>query len=361
MNAGSIEGISPAAEFSDRDVYPERSGRTARPSRFARAAAASAIGLLAALYVVRLAFLMPHYGTDLDPIRFAARLLLRGDNPYETIGPTFKYFWNFRLLYPLPAVLLSFPLVAVPVVAARAVFVGAAGASLAFLITREKWWPLLVFASGPFWAAVGVAQWSPWLACAAISPFFGIVLAAKPNLGLAIMASSRTTRDFAIRAAAVTAICALSFLVMPGWIFDWLSAVRGSQHIRPLVTLLGGPIILLLVFRWRRPEARLLLALVLIPQNPALYEGLLVLLIPRSAIEALFLATSSWFVEPLVDLTGPHTTFVDSAIANGHALIILLYLPALAMVLRRPNAGPIPRLLEGPIRHLPTWLRGEPA
>jgi hypothetical protein len=43
---------------------------------------------------------------------------------------------------------------------------------------------------------------------------------------------------------------------------------------------------------------------------------------------------------------------------NGLAIVIGLYLPALWMILRRPNEGAVPAWLERASAVLPGWLRG---
>src|SRR5512143_1063965 len=159
-----------------------------------RMAFAVVVASVAAAYVVRLAIVMPHYGTDFDPVRYAARLVLRGQSPYPLIGPGRPVFWNFRLLYPLPAVLVAMPFLATPIVAARALFVALTSGALAFVITRKAWWPALVFLSASWWFAVGVAQWSPGLLAATSLPWLGFLIAAKPNIGLAVLAGAPSRR-----------------------------------------------------------------------------------------------------------------------------------------------------------------------
>jgi hypothetical protein len=285
---------------------------------------------------------MPHFGTDFDPIRFASRLLLHGEDPYASLGPGLKYYWNFRLLYPLPAVLLGIPFLAVPIIAARAIFVALACGLLAFFLSRRAWWPLLACVSAPFWSAAAYAQWSPFLTTVALAPPLGFLLAAKPNVGLAIVAFAESLRSLFIMLAGMAAITVVAFVAMPRWPIAWAEAIRGAEHVRPLMSFAGGWLLLLAGIRWRRPEARLLLALAILPQNPAIYEGLLLFLIPKTARQALVLATLSWFVEPIVRATGPYPTFAASATATGYAMLGLMYIPGLFLVLRLPSAPPPP-------------------
>jgi len=285
---------------------------------------------------------MPAYGTDFDPIRFAARLLIQGVDPYPLIGPDRRYFWNFRLLYPLPAILLALPFLVVPVVVARAAFVAVGSGLLAYATTRVDWWRLLIFASAPWWSAIGVAQWSPLLLVVLYYPSLGFLLAAKPNIGLAVLAGAPDRRSFVRMVLSAAALTILAFVVLPTWFSSWLEAVRGTSHILPLIASPTGIPLLLLVLRWRRPEARMLLTLACVPQNPGLYEGIFLLAIPRSFREALLLATASWFVDPLAATLTHGGTFTDAARANAMAIALILYLPAAIMVLRRPNRAERP-------------------
>jgi len=322
-----------------------------------RLAFAVLIASLGAAYVVRLAIVMPYYGTDFDPVRFAARLVLHGENPYPLIGPGRPVFWNFRLLYPLPAALVAMPFLAIPIIAARALFVALTSGILAFVLTRKAWAFALVFLSASWWFAVGVAQWSPGLLAATSLPWLGFLVAAKPNIGLAVVAGASSRRAFIVLTSTALAITVLSFIVMPGWFASWRDATRDTPHIRPLAATFVGPLLLLAALRWRRPEARLLLTLAVVPMNPGLYEGVLLFAVPASAIEATVLALGSWFVDPI-----SQSRFVTATGfgAIGQAMLVCMYLPALLFVLRRPNEGPAFAWIEHTAQHLPGWLRGTP-
>jgi hypothetical protein len=139
--------------------------------------------------------------------------------------------------------------------------------------------------------------------------------------------------------AGMVAITMLAVAVMPGWPGAWAGAIRGAQHVQPLAFLTGGWLVLLAAIKWRRPEARLLLALVLVPQTPAIYEGLVLFLIPQTARQALVLAMFSWFVEPTVSAMGPYANFSASARVTGYAMLVLMFLPALVLVVRLPNSA----------------------
>jgi hypothetical protein len=274
--------------------------------------------------VVRLATIMPQYGTDFDPIRYAAKLVLRGENPYALIGPGRTVDWQFPLLYPMPAVVLAIPFTVVSTVAARAIFVALSSGLLAFAITRRAWWPLVVFFSASWVESAGVAQWSPLLLSAWYLPAIGFVTAAKPNIGLSVLSSFRGWKPAIV---GTIGLLSISFLLLPRWPIDWLHEIRSQPHIRPLVFHWLGIPLLLAGLRLRDPRARLLLTLALVPQNPALYEGVLLFAIPTTPISATFLALASWGVD---SLAGPF--------GRVNAVLVCCYLPALA-ILMVPNRG----------------------
>ena len=138
----------------------------------------------------------------------------------------------------------------------------------------------------------------------------------------------------------------LSFVVLPtchglawthhgaNWYVPALSVWQG-----------GGPLLALAALRWRRPEARLLLGLAIVPQNFIWYDQLLLFLVPTRPRELWTLCVLSW-----VSMVVAHYYFIGrdpracraGRVSRSH-IVALLYLPALAMTLRRPNEGGCPR------------------
>ena len=82
----------------------------------------------------------------------------------------------------------------------------------------------------------------------------------------------------------------LCFLVWPGWVPEWLASVARTPHKSHLLRP-GGFLLLLALLRWRRPEARLLAVLSLMPQTTALYEALPLALAAERKVEAAAFAT----------------------------------------------------------------------
>jgi hypothetical protein len=96
------------------------------------------------------------------------------------------------------------------------------------------------------------------------------------------------------------------------------------------------------LLRWRRPEARLLLAMACIPQSTSLYETLPILLVARSFREALVfgLLSDAAFIGQRLVMDAPDTPTLQYR--QGDVALWLLYVPALIAILRRPNEGQVP-------------------
>ena len=131
----------------------------------------------------------------------------------------------------------------------------------------------------------------------------------------------------------------VSLVVLPRWPLEWLEAVRTLPgHPAPALAMRGAGLVLLLaVLRWRLPEARLLLVMACVPQLLLFADQLPLWLVARTRQELLLLSGSSmigfalWFAmlppgEPDVLAATPY-------------VLAFVYLPALVMVLRRPNVA----------------------
>jgi hypothetical protein len=180
------------------------------------------------------------------------------------------------------------------------------------------------------------------MAAGLVVPAAGALWAAKPNVGLACFVGRPSRAAFLGGAAIVLA----SFAIDPAWPMKWVHNVQtGAGHIVApvLVWRAGGPLLLLAALRWRRPEARLLLAMACVRQNVGLYETLpLVVLLPASRVEQLALALCAvpvWYAQ---------RTFGFFAWVT----VACIYLPCLLIVLRQPNEGRLPAWLERAVGRL---------
>jgi hypothetical protein len=296
----------------------------------------------------------PAFVSDFDQIWVASRALIAAANPYQAVVTGFAGHGPlpFPLFYPLPAVVTGVPFAFLPMITARAVFVAASMGVFAYLISARGMWALAALLSAPAFQTVSLVQWSGWLACAAMVPWFGWALACKPNAGLPVFAASRTNRDAVIGLSMAAGLTVVAFALQPGWVSDWLAAIRGQPHFKPYLLRPGGFLLLLAVLRWRRPEARWLVVTACVPGTPGLQEALVLLTWPLSFRQLLILGLLShgaMWTAIFERQQGDFQSYVKIAsVAN----IVFIFVPALYLVLRRPNEGPTPKLLELAIARL---------
>ena len=353
------------SKAAHRDAEP--TGRESHPpGRAARLLVAFIVGEIA---VIALYAALAHAatigwpGNDWDQAWYGARSWLAGGDAYAEVGPGRAHDWPWPLLYPMTSLLVVAPFAALPLAVARAAFVGLSAAILAYALTRDGWHRLWVLAYGGFWSGIAAAQWSSLLTAAFLIPGLGWLAAAKPNIGVALLAAARTRRQVAVIMLGGALVLLASLALDPGWPVRWLALIRASQHVRAPVSLGLGPIVLLGLLRWRRPEARLLVALACVPQTTLLYETLPLALIAQTRVESLGLALLSLLGQLGQTWAILHTGggFNANTLATGQVLVIFCYLPALFLVLRRPNAGAAPAPVEAALNrwHVPEWLAGD--
>lgn len=289
---------------------------------------------------------------DLQQAWMGAVALLQGLDPYQAIGPGRQFEHEFRFIYPLPASLVILPLALLSELSAAVVFVWISTALLAFSITADGWHRLPLFLSSAFVMSIRRVQWTPLLTAALQLPSMAWVFIAKPNIGLALLLAARSRRTVTVALVGGAALALASFLILPHWPAEWLEAVGSATHTRAPITQRGGFLVLLALLRWRRWDARLIVALACVPQTLYWYDILPLLLIARTFRESLLLSlvTSSGFLIDMAlvtddDFTVPHKRF-------GGLIVAVAYLPATLLVLRRPNEGPVPDWLERPLQRL---------
>ena len=284
----------------------------------------------------------------------AAYSLLDGANPYaavpEALGAEFQFF------NPLPAALLALPFALLRPEVALPLFSGLTATILAYTVTRRSYDPLVMFLSASFAHSAVMGQWSLLLTAALFAPALSFVGAVKPNIGIAIVAALASWRA----AGAMLLFALLSLAVRPTWPGEWLAAIQASGwHFSPL-SVPGGVLVFLALLRWRRPEARLLAVLGMVPQSPFVYEAMPLFLIPRSRPQfyALVIGSDLALGAYVLYRGSPKAEFLR---VTGLAVVACMYLPALVMVLRRPNEGDVPTWLERASVVLPRKLRGRPS
>jgi hypothetical protein len=335
-------------------------GTSRAPSARQRILASVLLALTCAALALAAFLRTPDHVADFDQLWFGARALWSGVSPYTVVGPGKAFDFPWPLYYPLPALLVASPFAVFPLLAARVLFVAVGTAALAYAVTRRAWRGLLIFTSAAYIVSLTQVQFAPLFVAALFIPAAGMVLVAKPNLGACIVASRLSRSLIVVSLGSAVVLIACSFLIMPGWHREWFAALADSPHIKPYIVRPGGILMLAALVRWRRPEARLLAALAVVPQNATLYDTLPLFVIPSTINEAAILALLShgaWHLA--IGRAGDPTSL---RIANDNALtyLLLLYLPALVMVLRRPNVGVVPAWLERVAIRMPSRIRGSP-
>jgi hypothetical protein len=295
-----------------------------------------AVGFAAGLVCWLTFRLAPGTGSDLTQNLIAARALLAGENPYLVAGrgPFF-----YPLLYPLPAILLIAPLAPLPLDLGRAAFAAISAAVFTLAATRYGRGLPQALLSACFLKAVVQGQLSPLLVAAASMPLLGAVWPAKPAIAVAV-AAGHVSRRALLGAAAMLLV---SMLVRPTWIVEWISAVREYNIAVAPVQQPGGLVLLAALWRWRRPEARVLAAISCAPHTIAFYDELPLFLIPRTKWEGYALATLSLLAAFLGAWLHPRwigTPLEVNLAARWPVMFVCLYLPALVLVLRPDRLRP---------------------
>jgi hypothetical protein len=333
-------------------------------TRRARLAYAVIAGILAAAFILFVDYRSDEFGpggSDFDQLWFAARALWRGADPYALIGPGRPFDWRWPFVYPLSTAVAFLPFAVLPVLVARVAFTSLSAGVLAFALSRRGRGVLVVLLSASMLDAVRTAQLSPLLTAAVLLTGASFVFPLKPHTGLALLAAEGRPRAIAIATITCVLLTALAFSLQPDWVSRWLHALRMTIHFRAPVFALGGPLLLLAVLRWRRLDARVLLACVCVPHTPTVYDVLPLSLAVRTFREGLVFAllTHAALFAQLAHVTTEPNGSAPSQAAN--ILNVVVYLPVLIAILFRPNEGPAPAWLEQITSRTPAWLRGRPS
>jgi hypothetical protein len=288
----------------------------------------------------------------------AARALVGGESPYALPRVVDGFTFQSGYLNPLPAALAVAPLAGLPFRLATVLFNGIGMGVLAFGLSRTGWHRLPILMSFPALYSLIVGQWSSYVTAAALIPGLAWAAVCKPNIGLAALAYRPSPR-FAWVAVFTLAV---AFVVRPVWVGEWLGTLRtvlpGSK-VAP-ITVPGGILLLAALTRWRRSDGRLLLAMSCIPHTVLFYDELILGLLAETRKQALVFALWSYGAVIVAALIVPRPVG-DIGYYRILSLIIVwaYYLPALVVVLRRPNEGDAPAWVERAISYWPAWLRGQ--
>jgi hypothetical protein len=299
------------------------------------------------------------YALDFTPHWRAADAMLRGYSPYVVINAfTNLYPFGAGYLYMLPATILLLPFGYLPPQVAAAIFEGIATAVFAFALMRDGYWRLPLLASAPLYYGVVSGQTVPLVTAAFLIPWLGWLAPLKHTTG-AVGAAFTLSKRYILGAIAVVIV---SVIIWPWWPAQWwaerLDVFEKYYHIPILVT--GGFLLLLGILRWRRPEARALVAMSCLPQTMFFYDQLPLVLIARNFRESVYVTAASW-VGPLVGLLLVGSASMSRSElfrVNSGVIVLCYYLPSLAVILLRPNVGSVPAVLERASTLLPRRFHG---
>jgi hypothetical protein len=276
---------------------------------------------------------------DFDQVWLAARALRAGQDPYLVVGPGKPYPFGWPLYYPGTAAVIAVPFSFLPVELARLSFVLLSGALFGYAIGKHRpyLWPALLSTS--FLVGARNVQWSLALTAGMIVPALGWLAAAKPNLGVTMLAASKTRAQAAIIVVGGVGLVLVALAVDPDWPLRWGEQVREAPHFTPLLLRPGGFLMLLGLLRWRDPDARMLLGLAIVPSGGMFYDALPALLVARSRMQAVTLALLTQIASVAVAFHPKVDDWSGVAWATGKFVLWGVLLPALGLVLSRKEAA----------------------
>lgn len=281
--------------------------------------------------------------SDFTPLWHAARLILASQNPYLLVGPHMLFDMPTPLYYPAPAFITVIPLTLFSFHVAGALFVFLSAFLLAWGVTADGWHRLPMFPSIAFLTAAQLGQWSILMTAAAFIPAVALIAISKPQASFPILGSSQGKRPTVAALLGGTVLLIVSFALLPSWASEWLKLVGNTAYFVPPIARTGGFVIALVLLRWRRSEAWLVIIAACLPQTWYPYNGLLLFVVASTYREAavLSLFSSAAWMTVYLFIPGEMRSNATQELW-GTLLVATSYLPATLLILRRPNDGPGP-------------------
>ena len=279
--------------------------------------------------------------SDFTPLWQAARLMMSGENPYQLIGPGKQYHSPYPMYYPATTFVTVAPFAAISSFQwAATAFVFVSTLLLAYGCTASGWHLLPIFPSIAFLTSATLGQWSILMTAMVFIPLLGFLAVAKPQSALPVLLSSKRRLTWVSAIGGGLIVLIVSVVMMPAWPLEWWTMARSSPDFVPPVLRFMGFAIPLVLLRWRRPESWLVLVSACIPQTWPPYNGLILMTVASTYRQASLLSLTSsaswilfaWFADGL-DVQRERSMMAAVLNIGG-------YLPAVLMILRRPNTGP---------------------
>lgn len=280
--------------------------------------------------------------SDFGPMLIGAQALRQGLDPYVAVA---RAQLGNPLGYPLPAVLLALPWSWLSMTAASASFSALGVGVLAYAYARTG--PLerpaiVAFCSAALIKTVLYSQWSALMLGTVLLSnglWGGALLSCKPTTAIWLWAMRPSWRAILGALGAY----AISLAVRPTWPLEWWAVLnRDYAPVIPATLPLGFLIVIAAALRWRRPEARLLLAMCCVPHTTLFYEALpLFVMVPKTWTEAWLLCAGSWisYATFAAYIAGHPTTVAHSQYLGGLWSLVGIYAPCAILLLRRDNAS----------------------
>lgn len=327
------------------------------PTIQARITASLAIAVIVALFSV-FKGIQDAPAPDFAMFWVSARALVAGQNPYAIPRVVGEFTFESGFLNPLPAAVVVTPVAGMPFLLATAVFNAVGMGLLAFALSRKDWQRMPILMSFPALYSLVLGQWSPYVTAAAVSPWLAWAAVCKPNIGLTAFARSPSWRFVWVAAATL----AFSFVVRPAWLGEWLSSLQTvppGTKVAP-VAIPGGLLLLAALIRWRRPDARLLVAMSCVPHTMMFCDELILGLLAETRKQALIFSIWSYgAIAAAALIVTPQAGDAAYYRLLSHVVVWGYYLPALVVVIRRPNEGHVMPFVERMAARWPAWLRGQ--
>jgi hypothetical protein len=309
------------------------------PTRRQRYLFALIMGIASALWWFQWYYGYPHHGviSDFDIVWQAATGLLNGGDPYVLMGPEKVFHLDYPVIYPATAFVVAIPFTLLPQAWASFTFVFLSTFLMAYGMTADGWHRIPIFASLSFLTSALLGQWSMLMTAILFLPWLAIFSSVKPQATVPIAAASESPATPIAAIAGTVVLMTISLVMLPRWPIEWWHAIWSSPHVTAPITRIGGFAVLLVLLRWRRPEAWLVLLLACVPQTSYPYNVLMLLALARTWREATILTAVS-SLGALPELRA-NVHDLPSLVRMGHLMVISGYLPATVMILRRPNEG----------------------
>ncbi len=284
---------------------------------------AAMVGIVAGLLCYESREYMQQNEGDLGWSVQAARDLLAGRNPYaRPLGPQ-------SVTYPLTAAVAMIPLTPWSAATLGSLFIGISVALFAYGALRSAYpWRVLALFSFSALNCIMFVQWSLLVAALLLLPLLLPLAMCKPNIGVPALLTALINHHARLWIVAGCALFGLlTLLIHPTWPLEWLGLVGEYIGQPMLFSMPVGPLLLLVLLRWRTWRGQLLLFVALFPVR-GFYDVMLLYLIPRSIFGVLVLVVNSWLL-----------LFTEMYVEQHPSVMAwLLALPCLVMVLSQPPA-----------------------